>query len=216
MRLFLAIELSPNVREHLRHLQQDLAHRIDEHWRGKPRRPKISWTKPENLHVTLKFLGEVPDARVPALCDAMKSAPLEAAFNLRTAGVHHFPPRGPINVIVSSLEGDLAAARRLAAEIESACEPCGFAKESRPFTPHVTIGRAKQTMTAREWEALELPPAAPGEMFPVSRVVLMQSDLRRDGPVYAPVATFPLSQPGMPGERASPPAAHREERRNSK
>lgn len=197
MRLFLAIELPLKVREELRHLQQDLARRIDEHVRGNSRRPRISWTKPENLHVTLKFLGEVSDAQVPTICDAIKAAPLGSEFTLRVAGVDHFPPRGPINVIVCPLEGDLDAPRRLATEIESACESCGFAKESRPLTPHVTIGRAKQSMTARYWEELHVPEPTAGLAFDVTRIALMQSELRRDGAVYAVVATFPLVEPAM-------------------
>jgi 2'-5' RNA ligase len=176
MRLFVAILLPDVAREHLSKVQRDLAGHIAAGGSGgKHGGPKIGWTKPENLHATVKFLGEVPDTDMPGVCTALSVADLGLPFALHTAGLAHFPPHGRINVIAAELAGDLS--------------------ERRPYTPHITLARPRDTITARQWaeQRFAEPPPQNGPTFRVEKIALMCSDLGGGAPVYRRVAHFELA-----------------------
>jgi 2'-5' RNA ligase len=153
----------------------------------------IGWIRDDNLHLTVKFFGEVVDQQVPSLCDAISTARLGPRFKLRPSRIIHFPPRGKINSIAVNLTGDLDSVALMLKELEKAVEPLGFPAERRRFTPHVTIGRAKGIVNHIDLRQLS-DPAEPesGPEFVVDRLALMHSDLRPGGPVYTKIAEFPL------------------------
>src|SRR4051794_8640119 len=136
MRCFTALELPANVRAHLEGV-------ID---RLRPLRSlndAISWTKPENLHITLKFLGEIPDDRVADLANAFRRVP----FAPLTLTIDHFlvlPGQGPARVLAANVARDVKPLIHLFGQIESASQPLGVRREGRPFKPHVTLGRFRR------------------------------------------------------------------------
>jgi 2'-5' RNA ligase len=178
MRLFIAAELPEGEKRRLEKLREG----IGDGFRSVPR---------ENLHLTLKFLGEAPDARVVQVCDALK--PLTwPTLTLRTEGLAFFPPRGRINVVAARLGGDVERLRQLHADIESALQPLGFPRDARPFAPHVTLmrcdPRCKPAGNPRQWAADNPAPAGPD--FTMNSFALFQSHLKPAGPEYVPLARF--------------------------
>lgn len=186
MRLFTAIELPDPVRAHLVTVRDRLVESL-----GSP--GAVSWVKPENVHITLKFLGEVPDAAVGKLVDALAGV---AVRPMRLVADHmvFFPKRGPVRVIAAGLVGDVEELRRLNAGIEEACAGLGFPREGRAYTPHATIGRVRPTPRKGDLIAVRDVPldgAFPGPNFSAGGFVLMRSELNPKGAIYTPAARFP-------------------------
>jgi len=180
MRLFTAIELPADVCDALIEAQTQLKKRID---------GKVSWLSPKNLHVTLKFLGEVADADVVKVCDALKSVAF-TRFTLRVSQLGTLPPRGKARVLMAQMGGDVDALAGLFDSIEAACEPLGFARENRRFCPHVTLARLK--LPRRIDREIAEVTFRHTEAFDVREFVLMQSHLSRTGAEYQRVATVAL------------------------
>jgi 2'-5' RNA ligase len=184
MRLFLALELPEEERRRL----AELPRRRD--WFGFGE--GLKRVRPENLHVTLKFLGEVGETQVKHVCDALQQVTVAEPIELRTEGVTFFPPRGPVRVFVALLGGSLDRVIGLHSRVETALEPLGFARDGRPFTPHVTVARAERERrihpVVRRLVAKN--PPAPGKPFTVDAFVLFQSHLKPGGSEYIPLARF--------------------------
>jgi RNA 2',3'-cyclic 3'-phosphodiesterase len=153
----------------------------------------VAWTRLENLHLTLKFLGNVPADRVADLTARLQAVGLGARpFALQVGGVGAFPslarPRA-LWVGVSS-----PALVPLADAVEAACVAAGCAAEERPLRPHVTLGRVRDTSRKRPPE-LGFLGADGGKEFgaaPVDAFVLFRSELRSDGARHTALATVPL------------------------
>ena len=185
MRLFVAAELP----EEEKHRLEDLCRRRD--WFGFGEGWRAVATK--NLHLTLKFLGEVTDERATHVAEALKSVPWPASLALQTEGVTFFPPRGPINVFVARLGGaDVGRLRQLHADIELTLEPLGFPREARPFNPHVTLLRADHRRKPKGFirQFVANNPPTPGQPFVMNSFVLFQSHLKQGGPEYVALARY--------------------------
>jgi RNA 2',3'-cyclic 3'-phosphodiesterase len=182
MRLFLAIELPQDVRDHLLNVRRRLEEAL----------PKISYTKFENLHLTLKFLGEVEKKKVAGISESLAMIK-PARIELQAAGMDCFPNRGPIKIVTSKLEGTLPPLRALVESIEQRCKFLGFEKEQRAYRPHVTIGRARPVLSAKFRAMAEEATADlwPGPSFAPAGFVMMESQLSPDGSKYTPVGRFP-------------------------
>lgn len=149
----------------------------------------VSWVKPDRIHLTLKFLGNIPPEKIDAIRTALQSvASATAAFRLRPSGCGAFPTMKQIRVVWVGLEGDLDALRFLQERVEAAIAPLGFDPENRPFKPHLTLGRVKGKKnlhalqeTLLEEQGFQL------EAFDVMEVVLYKSDLRPEGARYTPL-----------------------------
>ena len=185
MRLFLAIELPDDVRRHLAELQDNWRERCA-HAPG-----KISWTRPENFHITLRFFGEVAEPQVPLLTSALQSAPFGAPIHLRAHSSECFPPRGNIRVITAAMNGDLERLSRLYDELTKVCDPLGYPAERRPYRPHVTIGRPRSPLPSPFRATFADPSLFPGPTFDATQFTLFQSQLRSGGSQYVPLARFP-------------------------
>ena len=188
MRCFTALQLPTNVRAHLEGV-------ID---RLRPLRSlndAISWTKPENLHITLKFLGEIPDDRVADLANAFRRLP----FPPLTLTLDYFlvlPGQGPARVLAAHVTGDVKPLIHLFSQIESASQPLGVSREGRPFKPHVTLGRFRRPsnrMTAATLIRIVNPALLPSPTFTATAYTLFQSTLTPTGPIYAPLAQIPAA-----------------------
>ena len=170
MRLFVAIELDEPFRKHLIKLQESL----------RPNLPHVSFTKPENLHLTLKFIGEVEEKKVPALCDALSAVTREGSFLLNYTGLDFLPERGPIRIIAAAVDGGdkLLALQK---GIEEACTTQNIPRENRRFRAHITLARDRRGMPRSKKPKVDENVNA---AMTVSEFVLMQSKLANKGSQY--------------------------------
>lgn len=189
LRLFVAVELPEEIREGLRELMDALRTHAAAH--------AVRWVRPEGIHITLKFLGAVPAGRLDELQRALERATAGVApFEFAVSGMGSFGGRRNVRVVWAGVGGETAALASLAARVEDEMAPLGFARESRPFAAHLTLGRVRDEATAAERESLHdaiaaaRPPALPGVR--VTSVSLMKSTLGRGGARYEALATFPL------------------------
>lgn len=151
----------------------------------------VRWVNLEQVHLTVKFLGDSPESSVAAVERALTSVTGQACpFALTLAGVGAFPDRRRPRVIWVGLDaGDEAAAMRdLHTGLERDLARLGFASEGRPFSPHLTLGRVRHgirpTEVSQVCEMLSVPWAVAPVSFEVSAVSLMASDLRPTGAVH--------------------------------
>lgn len=184
MRTFIAVNLTDDIRQALSRTQEAL----------KEKGADVSWVKPENLHITLKFLGEVEETRLQELRETIASSLRGTTpFRLTLEGLGVFPNlRAPRVVWAGAKEGaaELAA---LQARIEEGLCRIGFPREERLFIPHLTLGRVR---SLRGREALvegisKATSAAFGEMV-LESVELMKSQLHPSGSTYTVLESFSL------------------------
>jgi 2'-5' RNA ligase len=175
---------------------------------------KVGWVAPPNMHVTLKFLAEIPEESVWAVRDLVKEKLVgRSAIPLRVRGAGAFPSRGKPRVLWVGIESPDDAVAKLAADVDGWVAELGFAKEERPFHPHLTLGRVKQGAgdVLEGLDAVEIGECA------LTAVVLYQSVLRREGAEYTPLASFPLAAlpasaaPTIPAPAAETSQAEEEE-----
>ena len=149
----------------------------------------VKWVRPENIHLSLKFLGDVDEAREPELRSALqraagrRSEPHPLALQITGFGV--FPDYRRPHVLWAGVTPD-PALELLQHSVEQAYEPLGFPTEARAFRPHITLGRTSRDARPRDFVGLEaaLGPIAFDRTVTVSELDFMQSTLRPEGPVY--------------------------------
>jgi 2'-5' RNA ligase len=185
MRTFIAIEIPEQVKTELARLQSDLR-RVQ---------ADVSWTKPENIHLTLRFLGEVEEKKLEALKRVCAESAAEfAPFVLALKGAGVFPNFRQPRVLWAGLAGETETAARLQRRLEEGLVSLGFAPEDKPFKPHLTVGRVKSGKNARQVAALAEIAELPALSFEVGEIVLMKSELHTAGARYTPLAKCVLSQ----------------------
>ncbi len=159
----------------------------------------VAWTAPGNLHLTLKFLGAVAADLLPAVRGAVAEALADREpFTLSLHGAGAFPSEHRPRVVWVGAGEGAAEAVSLAASLERALEPLGFAPEPRAFTPHLTVGRVRAPL--RQSAALLRLIAAVRDRawgaWVVPAVHLVRSELFPAGPIYSILQTTSL--PGRP------------------
>ncbi len=190
LRLFVAIELPPDVRATLLAAQETLA----------AQRLAVRWVDPNGTHLTLKFLGGVPADRVDAVVTAMtRSAQGPAPFTLHTTALGAFPGVREPSVVWLGVGGDLAALHMLRDDVESHIAPLGYPTDQRAFNPHLTLGRtANRTSPAERGaigRAIKGTPAPPTVAWQVDAVVLMRSERLPDRARYTTIVRHGLTHP---------------------
>ena len=192
IRAFLAVELSEELRSQLAQIQQDLKQRL---LRSLPKQVRLSWVQPASIHLTVKFLGDTDEQAIEPMRAAIAQAmegPRTIQIPMERLGV--FPRLQQPRVLwvgpsVSWEQGD--DAKRLAElhrAVEERCQSFGFVPDGRPLSPHLTLARIKEG--EREFghvlarSGMLDRPMAIGTLS-IASVVLMKSDLRPTGPVYA-------------------------------
>jgi 2'-5' RNA ligase len=152
-----------------------------------------------NLHVTLKFLGRIEDARVDAIAAALRTvAARSPAFEIDVRGLGAFPTPGRPRVIWARLEPATPLAQ-LAGDVDGALDALGFARETRPFAAHVTLGRVRESRRNPKLADALARPAECGRLS-VRRLSLMRSDLHPRGARYTELTSVLLAGAGSPVE----------------
>jgi 2'-5' RNA ligase len=187
-RLFVALEPPDPVRRRLAALSDELRRAA-----GRAA-DDVRWVAPANVHLTLQFLGAVPEERVAAVQAALRDAAREARpLSLAVRGVGGFPNARRPRVLWAGLEGDLAPLAALVGALGARLAKLGYPPEDRPFSPHLTLGRAREGRGAPGL-AGALAGAAQGAPAPwrAIDVVLFESHLSPRGPRYEPLDRAPL------------------------
>jgi 2'-5' RNA ligase len=155
----------------------------------------VSWVMADRIHLTLKFLGNVPAGQIEAIQEALAPVAAEfAPFPLQPSGCGAFPTIKQMRVVWVGLRGDEKALFSLQKSVEKALAPLGFEPEDRPFRAHLTLGRVKGRQHQRALqEALLSLQGFEAEAFDVTELVLYKSDLMPQGARYTPLFRAALS-----------------------
>lgn len=180
MRTFIAFKLPPEIEDHVRGLQEQL----------KAEGLQLRWVSPANIHLTLRFLGEIETSSVDSVAAAVDaSGGCTAPIDLVVQGLGVFPNLRRPNVLWTGLGGQLDAMQQLHARLEYQLELSGFAGDRRPFRPHLTLARIKGRINCQHLRQVlqdmgDFEPAP----FTAGELILFRSDLRPQGAVYTPLA----------------------------
>jgi len=188
IRSFIAVVVPPEAAGKLRAAQERL----------KEMDGSVKWVKPDGFHITLKFLGGVERPRLDALWRTVGAAVVDSPrFVMRFRGIGAFPSRARPRVVWAGVTDGAAELVGVAERVERACQEHGFERENRPFRPHLTLGRAREaTPSPRLGQGMaELAELELGEAL-VDRVVLMRSELTREGAIYHQLEQVMLSGEG--------------------
>ena len=176
MRLFVALALPQETRVRLRHLSTAL--------------PGARWLPPENYHLTLRFLGEMPGHRAEELDDAL-AALRGRGFTLQLSGVGLFEKAGRGQALWAGVER-CQALDHLQNKIETAVQRIGFEPERRRFTPHVTLARLDNAPPGKLVGWVQAHNLLRAEPVAVDHFTLFSSQLGKDGAVYTAEVEYPL------------------------
>ncbi len=187
IRSFVAIELPPAVTGALRTLQTDI--------RSDGLRAK--WVRSEQIHLTLKFFGEIQaaDADRIAACIAAAVADIPT-FQLDARGIGVFPNIRRARILWTGIGGETDVLGSLQQQIEQSLEPVGFKPEGRRFTAHLTLARFKAPVDPDSLIAvMKQHGDFRSEIFKVQAIYLVKSDLTQNGPIYTKMGSFRLNDP---------------------
>ncbi len=188
MRVFVAAELPAAIRGNLAAAQRALrALSID-----------VRWVRPEGIHLTLVFLGEVLAARLQGIAAALQALRAVPAgpIVLEARGLGTFPERGRPRVIWAGLAGDLGALAQLQAGVAAAVREAGVAIEEREWHPHLTLGRVQGGWGDTARAAIARETMTSFGAFEVRAVHLFESELLPGGARYRSLHAFPLAATG--------------------
>lgn len=190
IRSFIAIELPDDIKQALAELQASL--RTEQHL-------SVKWVDPGSIHLTLKFLGSIAANRTGDIIGTMEEAARDTApFSLEVKGLGVFPNFKRVRVVWVGMGGDIATLKQLQQRIESGLVPLGFARESRPFAPHLTLARVREKVSPGEQQNFgQIIAGASFETayhFTVDRINLMRSQLTTAGAIYSHIGAVNLKK----------------------
>jgi 2'-5' RNA ligase len=161
--------------------------------RLRPAQADVRWVRPSNIHLTLKFMGELPESDVVKVVEICREACRgEGTFSLNLEGTGAFPNQRRPRVLWVGLAGGVDRLRGLQGRMEQALGSVGFPAEDHVFSPHLTIGRFRSARNlAKLLEITSRSDIAP-EPFPVEEVVIYKSRLTPQGPQYSVLAKCTL------------------------
>ncbi len=188
LRVFLAVELSLDLCRKVSEFQQQLQNFL----------PHVNWVRPESIHLTLKFLGNVDASMVDQVLTALepigKSQP---PFTLEIQGLGVFPHVRRPRILWIGCTGDIPALLNLVSGVEGALDPLDFPSEEKPYVPHLTLARIKhdnsQVGKVLTHSGLLEQPQNLG-ILPVARITLFRSNVTTIGVEYIPLWAVPLNE----------------------
>ena len=191
VRSFIAIELSEELKQELIQLEAQLK-------LGK--QPWVKWVDPYSIHLTLKFLGSIAAHKIGDITRAIEAAAQGIPpFHLEVRDLGVFPNLRRVQVVWVGVGGEVDKLGQLQQRIEAGLVPLGFAPESRPFTPHLTLARLRdwaplderqrfgQLIASTKFEAVH--------SIKVDAISLMRSQLTREGAIYSQISSVRLKKP---------------------
>jgi len=188
LRSFVAVEIPAEIQSALARSTAPLQEALP--------KPLIRWVAPQNVHLTLKFLGDVSPVNLEQLSEALKAeAAAHETFSMSVGGLGAFPTPHRARVVWIGLDAP-AALMALLRGVEAVAARLGYASESRPFSPHLTIGRVGQNVSGKGFQRIHtvLEEASIGTLgtLSVNAVHIFKSDLQPDGAVYSHLYALPM------------------------
>ncbi len=181
MRLFVALQISEEIRAGIATLSHELKP-LDDSWK---------WTQAENLHVTLKFLGEMPSDKLERVKETLRHVPAEWPIEVEFSGLGFFPSERHPRVLWVGMKAPRSFPA-LATVIDDALARLGVPKEEREFTPHLTLARNKSgKISLKLREAIAKHSATEFGTMKTSAFHLIESKLKSIGPEYTTLDSFP-------------------------
>ena len=185
-RTFIAFEMPANLRatviDYIKHL------------RDKVPDVSASWSREDNLHLTLKFLGDVPIARIGDV-SAAASAAVRASgrFELILGGCGVFPTRGKPSVLWIGIEDSRGGLDKVQQRLEEECAARGFTRDSRAYHPHLTVARIRKPQRAKDLAAAHVALNFAARTFTARELVVFRSELLPQGSRHTPISCHALS-----------------------
>jgi 2'-5' RNA ligase len=186
MRLFIAIDLDEAAREAIAVEQARLKKAIGD-------RSPLKWVRDEQMHLTLVFLGEVPEDRAPRLIQTVEEPIDQPAFDASFEGVGMFPPHGAPRVLWIGVAAGAQKMIALQRELAGRMRQLGIALEDRPFHPHLTLARWRESGSADRRRIGETTKATTIARVRIDHATLYRSRLSPSGSTYTPLARATLS-----------------------
>ena len=187
VRLFVACEVPDDVKVAIGDIISKLRERSG---------TAVRWIRPEGVHVTLKFLGEVQVRQLPAVKLAVQEAVVgNSPFELELSNIGMFGGREGLRIMWVGIAGDVLRLVKLVRDANAALAVVGFEPERRPFRPHLTLGRVRDEISTRHRAEIEVAVGKmeiPASSWRTNQVSLMRSRLTTTGAHYEVLATFPL------------------------
>lgn len=192
MRLFVGVEISPDLARSAGTLLEDLRRRAAH----LAPRSRITWVSPDRLHFTLSFIGEADEDHVQGIREALAPSVPLPPFDLTVAGVGAFPRTGQPRVLWAGLTDGREALVRLERVVASRLSAAGVAGEPRAYNPHLTLARVREAGGLRTSALYEGLPQGPVGTTRVEAFTLFESRLSSAGPTYVPLQRTVLRAPG--------------------
>nr|WP_067681312.1 RNA 2',3'-cyclic phosphodiesterase [Nocardia miyunensis] len=187
LRLFLAVEPDPELRRGLSRIIDEL--------KREPRGDHVRWVRSENLHLTLRFLGAVATEDVTGISSLIRTATGKIGpFHVQVDTIAPFPSRKSPRAVVANITPS-SELLELAAALEKTARSAGFAREKRPYAPHITLGRLTGSHTPPLREAMN----ADLEPLTVDKITLVKSEQIEHARRYTPLEYFSLREPSDEG-----------------
>ncbi len=188
MRCFIAISLPEELKAKISGIQEKL----------KAAGADVSWTRPEGMHLTLKFLGDIEEKRIPKIERVLDMAVDGiSTFSLSVSGMGIFPDMRRPRVVWIGLKEEGGNLIRLQNGVEEELKKIGFPTENRRFTPHITLGRIRSNRnTEKLLRLIDNEKSADTGRFEVSEIHLIKSELKPAGAVYTKLYSAMLSTGG--------------------
>jgi len=184
MRTFIAVEVPVHIRKQVGEYIETIRGIV----------PDVKWVPPENLHFTIKFLGEIDRDVLKGVRECVEQVAGEyPAFTMGISGIGFFPSEDHPKVVWIGADGGVDTLLYLFQDMERCLEHIGFDRESKTFSPHLTIGRAKKFKNVRVPASI---PDFDTVMFDVETITVMKSTLTPEGPIYEKLFEYKLK----PGE----------------
>ena len=181
----MAIELSDRVRSAIADVQASLGATFG----------GIRWIPRDRMHLTLKFLGDVPDRDVDGVAKAVRGVAEELrGFDMQISGAGCFPMRGAVRIVWAGVQEESGTLLECAKQLDQSLHSLGFPQELRPFSPHLTLARLRHDDSDGALRTAVERCTYSSVTQSVSKLILMSSVLSRKGPTYAPICSARFSR----------------------
>jgi 2'-5' RNA ligase len=183
MRTFIALPLPEEIKNFLANIQDEL----------KPLNLDAKWVEPQNIHLTLKFLGEIKEEKLPLIKKIMDDLCKDTEnFKISLSYLGTFPPKGIPRVIWVGIEEGEKQTKDLAQKLEEKLKGIGIPKEKRPFSSHITLARLRSSKNTKSLIEKLNKQEKFNKIFFAQKINLYKSTLTPQGPIYEEIYTSNL------------------------